>query len=126
MGEIRIHFKDIVVPFVQSPTEPGNIGCTKAQFAFSLDQIELLREFFLKSLNNIGRAVGGTVVNDQNMILSLQREYLAANALDILFFVVSRNYYKFAVHYLLISESISLTAASSCLSSPASRDSGLL
>lgn len=127
VGEIGIHFEDVVVTVVKSPAEAGQVGCSQPLLPGPLKNEELVREFLNQVFNYCGCAVRAAVVYYKDVISSLEGEYLADNPRDILFLVVGRNDDYFFIHYLLsISLSISLTAASSCLSSPASSDAGSL
>ena len=92
MAEVGIHFEDVVVAMFQRPFESGNVGRSKAQFALALNEVQLVFELSShESLDNVGGAVGRTVVNDKYFkIVCFQSADGADDALNIFFFVVGR------------------------------------
>ena len=130
MGEVGIHLEDVVVSVAQGPFETGNVCGSKSEFPGPFNEIEPVRKFLLQRFDNGGRPVRGAVVDDEYLVSSIEGEHLADYPFDVLLLVVGRDYDNFPVAhfqcYFLVSASISLTAASSCLSSPLSTDAGSL
>ena len=65
MGEVRIHFKNILIALLNGPFKPMNIGRPQTQLTFSFFQKKCTRIFFLKPTNNIRSPVRRTVINDE-------------------------------------------------------------
>ena len=114
VGEIGVHFTNIVVAVFERPLESGQVGGSQAQFPAALQQEQPVREFLLQAFHRIGGPVRGPVVDDQDVVIPVQGEYGARDLLDVLDFVVGRNddqffhitslcitqIYKFCVHLL--------------------------
>ena len=89
MGKIGIHFEDVIVPVFQWPFESGDIGRAESQLPFTFDHVKL-REFGLKTFDNLSRAVGRVVLYNEHIKLWFQFKNITKNIFDILFLVISR------------------------------------
>ena len=90
MGEIRIHFKDVVITVFQSPFESGDVSRSQTEFAFAFQHVQA-GKFFLERFHNIGGSIGRIVFYDQNVEFWVEREDTTNDVLYIFFFVVGRN-----------------------------------
>ena len=89
MAEVGIHLEDVSIIALQRPLESGNIGSAQTQFTAPFQQEQPVAELPVhQSLHNLCRAVGRTVVNDQDMKLLFQSEHGPDNLLDVLLLVV--------------------------------------
>ena len=98
MREIGVHLEDEVVPVLQRPLESGNIGCAKTLLPRALDYKQPFRELSHQCFDDGCGPVRGSVVNDQDVILSFQAENFADDSLDVLLLVICRDDYYFPVH----------------------------
>ena len=92
--EVSIHFKDkLIFLSCQSPFETSNIGCAQSEFSATLYKMEASREavLALHTFHYFGCSVGRTVVNDQNIIRTVEVKNCRDNITDVLLLVVSRN-----------------------------------
>ena len=128
VGKVRVHLEDVVVAPVQGPFEPRQVGRAEAELAAPFQQMEPFGEFPLQPLHDGGGAVRRAVVDDEDVKTTGKGEHLADDRFDVLLLVVGRYDDDFAVHYFLLSTSlsISLTAASSWRSLPARTEAGSL
>ena len=92
VAKVGVHLEDIVRLMLDSPLKTSDIGSTQALFAFPLDEVDAAFVLALHHLlDDVGSAVGRTVVNDQYLKQNRQFHHSCDDGLDVLFLVVSRN-----------------------------------
>ena len=91
VGEIGIHFEDVVISLFQGPFEALQIGRSQSQLAAALYQVQPLRGRFLEFLHDGGGSVGGAVVYNQDVKVSGKGEYGGDDFADILLLIIGRN-----------------------------------
>ena len=94
--KVAVHLADVVESVLQSPAESREVGRAQAQFPGPFHEVEPLRELLPALLDDRGRAVGRTVVDDEYIEGFGQREDLVDHRRNVLFFVIGRNDYQFA------------------------------
>ncbi len=87
---------------VKSPTESCQICGSQSLFSASLYEEQLGGELLLEVLDRGGRTIRRPVVNYQDVILSVQREYLTDNPFDVLDLVESGDYDNFVVSHSVL------------------------
>ena len=83
---------------VERPAETRQVGSAQSQLALPLNQVQLRGKFLLQPLDDAGRAVRRPVVDDQHVIIAIQRTDGPDDLLDVLFLVVRRDDDDFFVH----------------------------
>ena len=76
---------------LDGPLKTADVGRAEALFAAALHEVQPAREFALQALDDVGRAVGRAVVDDEDVERLLQAEHGADDVFDVLFLVVRRD-----------------------------------
>ena len=88
MGEICIHFKEILVVPLQPPLESIDVSRAQSKLLFTLDQEDKWPVVVLLFPDDVSCAVRGTVINDQDMELAFQCHHGINHATYVLPFFV--------------------------------------
>ena len=88
VGEVGVHLDHIVVAMLEAPLEAGEVGGAEAEFAFALLDEEAVGEFLHETLDDVGSAVGGVVLDDEHVELLREGEDLANDFLDVLLLII--------------------------------------
>src|SRR5450755_1591920 len=86
--EISINFKNKGISFRYCPFKPMDISSSKTQFALPDFQKKLMGIFLLKTANDIGSSIRGTVVNNENVEILIQRKNGFHYSRNILLFII--------------------------------------
>ena len=92
MREVAIHLEDLVVATLQCPLEACNIGRTQAELATALHQMYSLAILGNLGADNIGSAIGRTIIDIEEVESPLERHHLVGHTSNILALVIGRNY----------------------------------
>ena len=104
MAEVGIHLKDVVVAVLQRPLETCNISCAKAELAATLnDEQTVLKLVCHQPFNDVGGAIGRSVIDNQNVECFFQTHHGADNLFDVFLLVIGRNNHNaVALYHILI------------------------
>ena len=91
VAEVGVHLKNEVVAVLDGPLKTADVGRAEALLAAAFDQMQPPGELALEAFDDVGRAVGRAVVDDQYVEGLLQAEDDAEDVFDVLFFVVRRD-----------------------------------
>ena len=92
VAEVGVHLEDVVVLPFQGPAEAGDVGSAQSELSLALEDEEPVGKLVgHQSFDDLCRAVGRPVVDDEDMETFLQAEDGADDFLDILLLVVGRD-----------------------------------
>ena len=93
MAEIGVHLKHIFIVVFERPFETRNVGRAQTEFTLAFHKEYTIFELFgHEPLDDIGRAVGTAVVDDQNVeSVFLQTRHRANDGFNIFLLVIGRN-----------------------------------
>ena len=96
--KITIHFKHERIRAIQSPFESCDVRRTEAKFSFSFQQMDAVRVFFLRRLDQISRSIRGAVINHKHIKWKLEVHDRVEHPNDVFPFVVGGDDDEAVVH----------------------------
>ena len=90
MGEIAIHGNQDRIPAVVGPGDAFLVGAADPQLSGAMGDKDAIVGAG-QPVENVARAVGGMVVHEQDVGVEIQRQELAAHALDVFPLIVGRH-----------------------------------
>ena len=67
MREVSIHFEDVVIALLQTPSEAGKVGSSQPQLSGSFYQEQPVREFSLQFLDDGCCSVRRSIIDHKNI-----------------------------------------------------------
>ena len=89
MGEVCVHFEDVLVAVAESPLEACYVGGAKTEFTFALDDEEAVGKFLVdEGLDYVCCTVWGSVVDDEDVEAFFESEDGSYDFFYVFFFVI--------------------------------------
>ena len=92
MRKIGIHLKNILIAIAQGIFKAMYVSSAQAKFAGACFEVQAIGVLRLQVAHNVGSAVRGVIVDDQQVKRVIERHHFSNYSLNVLPFVIGRYY----------------------------------